>query len=208
MTTVTQQEAAFCEFDPRLAWLMKPESLETADLDPDRPDSFAIGYADYNSLRRQQSIGVGNDFQRFAQQLNEVRDAIRPSLYATFCQGPITSTESPLDLSTFQPDMVSLEGISPIAAQELVEKGCLDDAQFTIKMAKQAFGSLQCIELTFDTDPEIPDWQTIRLAITVSASTSPDQVLEAERSFRERLHPAVSNEFYNLLTETYEWVSE
>ncbi len=207
MTTVTQQEAAFCEFDPRLAWLMKPESLETTDLDADGPDSFAIGYVDI-SLRCQQSIGVGNDLQRFAQQLNEVRDAIRPSLYATFCQGPITSTESPLDLSTFQPDMVSLEGISPIVAQELVEKGCLNDAQFTIKLAKQAFGSLQCIELTFDTDPEIPDWQTIRLAITVSASTSPGQVLEAEQSFRERLHAAVSNEFYNLLTETYEWVGE
>ena len=84
-------------------------------------------------------------------------------------------------------------------------KGKRNEITTAINIARQTFKTLKDVTVKIESDPEIIEMTTIRLIFTVSGA--PENVLEDEILFKDRLYSSLSSKATEYIAVTYNWVN-
>ncbi len=82
--------------------------------------------------------------------------------------------------------------------------GIKDQVNKVPEIIRDTYRSLNKIELTISTDPEIPERRRVRVTLTVTGK--PEDVLGDEHQFKEWMYSTLDLKVCELLTITYNWV--
>jgi len=88
---------------------------------------------------------------------------------------------------------------------EIEKEGFKSEVYTAARIARETFTNLHSIEITVQSDPEIPDRRKTRMSLTVSGQ--PEVVLNEESSFKKRLCRAISFRGCETISFTYRWKS-